>query len=212
MSRATQIAAFAALVTLSFACRAQSPAMIAEQLYDQRDQSYDDHNLYRALSFLDPASYVYLGAKGRRLSFAVTRDWMLKVFTLSQYRNFNQRTRVRAVQMRAGRMVVYFDKTLHCDAYVPRAGWVPVTQTTNGQETWARRGGQWKLVLTHTFRDNIVVDPRGTTTTPLSQASLSQKQRYQQTVNLAAYYFLNSLSSNSTYLIDPEEFDDSNLP
>lgn len=160
MSRATMLlSVLAAMLMLSLACRAQSPTVIAEELYDQWDQSYANHDLDQVLSFLDPSSYTLIDAKGKRLSFVQYRQSMLDLFTLSKFRSLNTSTEVRDVQEQAGRLVVYYKNEFHYEYHDQRQGWVPMIDTSTGLETWERKGSRWKVVMTRTLRDDLKVDP-----------------------------------------------------
>ena len=72
MSRAMMIRMLVTTLALSAACSAQAPRVTAQILCDQWDQSYANHDLNRALAFVD-SSLVSTDERGRRVTFAEFR-------------------------------------------------------------------------------------------------------------------------------------------
>jgi len=167
MSRSILRCALATVLTLSVsACsgqapnvtaqNAQAPNATAQKLYDQVDQSTDSHDLKQMLGFYD-STYVYIDERGKRVAFAELRRGLEQ--WLSRARNINSSTRVQDVKLQADRMVVYFKGELHQELHDQNLGWVPQTVKVSGEDTWERKGGQWKLVLSKASRVDTVVDP-----------------------------------------------------
>jgi len=157
MSRTMMICMFATTIAVSVACPAQTPRVIAQKLYDQLDQSYANHDLNRVLGFYD-SSFVDTDAQGKRVAFAVWQRQEEQIFPL--FRNINPNTTVESVQLEAGRMVVYVKSEWHFEFHDQRDGWVPKIFNGTAEDTWERKGGQWKLVRGHTLRAKTQVDPK----------------------------------------------------
>ena len=166
MSRALMIFAHATMIALSLACSAQSPNNIhsapnieAQKLYDRYDQSWGNHDLNQVLSFHDP-SFTAVDAKGKRVGFADYRKQVTDTFGNPKLRNFNKKTTIKDVQLQAGRMVTYNQVELRLQYQDQNAGWEPIIITSSLEETWQRKGSEWKLVASHVFRVNTTLDPQ----------------------------------------------------
>jgi hypothetical protein len=157
MSRATTIIMAVTMLTLSIACSAQAPNVVAEKLYDQLDQAFANHDLNQLLAFLDPSTLVAIDVRGKRSAFGEYRKQMEQWF--AQARNINANTVVKDVQLEDGRMVVYLKSETRFEFHDQRQGWVPQISTSSAEETWERKGGQWKVVLSKTLRGDTRVDP-----------------------------------------------------
>jgi hypothetical protein len=138
-------------------CYAQAPRVIAQKLYDQLDQALANHDLNRELGFYD-SSYVETDVQGKHMAFAEWRRQEEQYFPL--FRNINPSTTVEDVQLEAGRMVVYVKSEWHFEYHDQRYGWVPKIFNGTAEDTWERKGGQWKLVQTHNLRAKMQVDPK----------------------------------------------------
>lgn len=157
MSRVKTMCLLATLLALSVSCSAQSPRVMAEKLYDQLNQAFANHDLNQMLSFFD-SSFVSTDARGKRVEFTEFRKNWEQAF--AKIRHMNPSTTVKDVQLEAGRMVVYSKTEMHYELRTPGKGWVPQIIASSGEETWARRGGEWKLVRGRIFRTVLQVDPK----------------------------------------------------
>jgi hypothetical protein len=151
------ISMFVATLAISMPCSAQSPGVIARDLYDQLDQSRVNHDLDQVLSFVDAAAYVDIDAKGNRRAFGEYRKELAQ--SLSQTRNISPITIVKDVQLEGDRMVVDRWSEAHFEYYEQRLGWTPEIYTSSAEDTWERMGGEWKIVMSQTLRDDTRVDP-----------------------------------------------------
>jgi hypothetical protein len=157
MSRAIMNCAVATVLTLSFStCSAQAPNLTAQRLCDQVDQSVANHDLKQMLGFYD-STYVFIDERGNRVAFAKFRKQLEEWFPRA--RNISQSTRVQDVKLEAGRMVVYVKSEMHDELQDQRLGWAPQIVKVSGEDTWERKGGQWKLVLSKVLRTDMGFDP-----------------------------------------------------
>lgn len=160
MSRTVMMYVFApAAIAFSLLCNAQSPAVVADKLYAEFDQTLANHDLNRLLSFFDP-SCTSTDEKGKQMPFAEQRKQMTDTFNNAQIKNFNGLHRIKQVRLEGGHMIVDYESELHFQYQDQKAGWEPVIQMTSGEETWQKKGDQWKLVAIHVLRSNMGVDPQ----------------------------------------------------
>jgi hypothetical protein len=139
---------------------AQAPRVVAQRLEDQVDQSYANHDLNQVLGFFD-SSYVLTDERGKRQTFVEFRKELEKTF--SRVRKMNSGTVVDDVQSEAGRMVVHWKGEMRYEANYEadnvHYGWVPMISKESGEDTWERKGGQWKLVRQTIDRADKQFDP-----------------------------------------------------
>jgi hypothetical protein len=146
----------AAMLALSVSCSAQAPRVIAQKLCDQYDQANASHDLNRVLGFYD-SNFVSTDQRGKRVTFAEFRKQLEQGFAV--LRRMNPSTVVQDVQLEAGRMVVYYKSEMRYELHSQRSGWVPQIYKETGETTWERKGDQWKIVQSTTFRADAQVDP-----------------------------------------------------
>jgi hypothetical protein len=159
MSLAKMICILATMLALSVGCFAQAPRVIAQKLYDQLGQANANQNLNQVLGFYD-SSYVSTDVQGKRAGFAELRKEKEQGFAV--FRHMNPSTIVEAAQLGAGRMVVYYKTETHYEFNDQRycRCWAPQIYTATGEDTWERKGGEWKLVQSKVFRADTQVDAR----------------------------------------------------
>jgi ketosteroid isomerase-like protein len=133
-----------------------APNATAQKLYDQADQATNSQDLNKMLSFYD-STYVFIDQRGHRVGFAESRKQLEQ--WLSRTRNINSSTKIQDVKLQADRMVVSLQGELHDELHDERLGWVPQIVKVSGEDTWERKGGQWKLVLSKVSHVDTVVDP-----------------------------------------------------
>ena len=161
MSRAMMICILATSLAVGAGCSAQTPRLtprvLAQKLYDQLDQANAKHDLNQVLGFYD-SSYVSTDQRGKREAYAEWRRGMEQAFPL--FRHVNPKTTVKDVQLEAGRMVVYTKSEWHFELYDQRNGWGPEIFIGKDEDTWEKKGGQWKLVRETSLHEDFPLHPK----------------------------------------------------
>lgn len=155
-ARVKTICMLATMLAVTVACSAQVPKVISQKLYDQLDQAIANNDLSRLLGFYD-SSFISSDQRGNRLAYA---EWRRKIEkALPLFRRIDPRTTAEDVQVEGNRMVVYYKSEWSFEFHDQRYGWIPEISKETGEDTWERKGGQWKLVRETVFRVERQVDP-----------------------------------------------------
>lgn len=143
---------------LSAVCAAQTPAVIAQQLYTQVNQAYAQGDLNRLLTFMDERSYLNLDPQGKPSTIQQFRNDAQQVFTLT--RQLNMTTDVKDAHLQGTRLVTYVTNAGHYQLQDPGLGWVPLVINSSSEDTWQRKpDGQWKLIVSKSLHKQAHVDP-----------------------------------------------------
>lgn len=157
MFRARIFLLFAAMLTFCSLSFAQQPEIIAQKLYDQLDQAWNDRDVNRLFGFFDQAT-VWTDTHGTRTTFAQQGRGFRQTFANMQ--NVHVRTIVKDARVQGGRLVVYSNGERRYQFHDPKSGWLPIIGTFSAEDTWELKGGQWKLASIKELRNDAVVDPQ----------------------------------------------------
>src|SRR5215471_16360585 len=156
MSHAKMICVLATMLALSVGCTAQAPRVIAQKLYDQLDQAIAKNDLSGQLGFHD-SSFINIDQRGKRTGFT---EWRKQLeHALPNFRRIHPSTTVGDVRLEGDRMVVTYKDLWYFEFHEQRDGWVPEIYKGSGEDTWKRKGGQWKIVASTTFQAERQFDP-----------------------------------------------------
>jgi ketosteroid isomerase-like protein len=160
MSRAAMICLFSAILLMTCACSAradQPPNVIAAKLYDQVDQAWINRDANQLLTLYDPDSFVSIDEHGTRRTFAQVRGDFQEFF--GHLRNVHANSVVKDAQLQAGRLVVYIKSETHFEFHAKDGKSAAEIRNLSAEETWAQKGGQWKLVQAKTLKSEMILDP-----------------------------------------------------
>jgi len=156
MSRVKMMCMFATMLALSIVCSAQAAKAVAQKLCDQLNQSIANKDLSGQLGFYD-SSFIKTDQRGKRTGFAEFRKQTEQA--LPNFRRIHPSTTVENVRLEGDRMVVTYKDEWYFEFHEQRDGWVPEIYKGSGEDTWERKGGQWKMVASTTFRAERQFDP-----------------------------------------------------
>jgi hypothetical protein len=77
---------------------------------------------------------------------------------VADQRNIDQTTKIKDVQTENGQIVAFIEHVERFDFNDPKLKWIPMNATSTSEETWEKKGAEWKLVLTKTLRLRVAVD------------------------------------------------------
>jgi hypothetical protein len=120
------------------------------------NQSIANNDLSGQLGFYD-SSFIKTDQRGHRTGFAEFRKQLEQA--LHNFRRVHPSTTVEDVRLEGDRMVVTYKDEWNFEFREQRYGWVPEIYKGSGQDTWERKGGQWKIVASTTFRAERHYDP-----------------------------------------------------
>jgi ketosteroid isomerase-like protein len=129
-----------------------------EKLYDQMNQALANADNDTYLSFFDPADFVFIDPKGKSVAAAAYSADLRK--NSVKKRNENGTTTIKDIQHEDGRMIAYIQDDVHVEIVTEKGKWIPFNITQTSEDTWAAKGGEWKLVRSKTLRVQQTTDPR----------------------------------------------------
>jgi hypothetical protein len=150
------IAAIMVVGAAGAASSQSSNSVVVEKLYDQIDQALANTNIDGYLSFFDPDRYVFVDEKGKSMSFVEYVEMTRK--NLGNARNIDETTKIKDVQTDNGRMVAYIEQVVRFEFNDPQGKWIPMNATSTSEDTWEKKGVEWKLVSSKTLRLRSAVD------------------------------------------------------
>jgi hypothetical protein len=150
------IAAIMVVGAAGAASSQSSNSVVVEKLYDQIDQALANSNIDGYLSFFDPDRYVFVDEKGKSMSFVEYVEMTRK--NLGNARNIDETTKIKDVQSDNGRMVAYIEQVVRFEFNDPQGKWVPMNATSTSEDTWEKKGAEWKLVSSKTLRLRSAMD------------------------------------------------------